>query len=417
MVRTNDQAHSAAEEPRPPHNDRPRGGPYDERDPLAAQPGHPPDVARVVIVLDHPAQHFSPAFRALDADDSVEVMVVYGHTPSGEHYDPGFGRSVSWDVDLLGGYSWTTDEPTATIDSMDPDVVIVFGWATPVVRRVLRAALRRRRLAERVFLYGDTTWQDSSRPWLRFVRQPVLRSLFKRVGGAISTGTFNRDFYVQAGMTPSHVWPGVCPADIAHYRSDALDDRTETRYLYAGKFVKRKGVDVLLRAALALGDGQEWSLTLAGDGPLRDDLQAMSEGSPVSDRVTFRGFVNQSEMPALMGQHDFLVVPSTRDLRALVVLEGMAAGLIPIVSDGTAIWGPNDVIEHGVTGFVFPNRDHRGLAALMGQLLGGDHRHHRLRCVEMAERHRPEDLASQIVALAHASRTGSFPLPPLTPPG
>ena len=31
--------------------------------------------------------------------------------------------------------------------------------------------------------------------------------------GALSTGAFNREFYIRYGMNPRHIWPGVCPAD------------------------------------------------------------------------------------------------------------------------------------------------------------------------------------------------------------
>ena len=367
--------------------------------------------SRVLVVIDHAAQHFSPAFRALSRNPAVNLLVVYGRTPGGEHFDPGFGRTVAWDIDLLGGYDWTTGDPIAEIGRFSPDVIVVFGWSRPVARRILLAAVRSKSIADRVFVYGDTTWQGNSNPKLRPLRSVAPRALFARIRGAVSTGTFNRDFYVTHGMRPSSIWEGVCPADIDHYRAPEGPPRPESRFLYAGKFVQRKGVDVLLRACLALGEECDWSLTLAGDGPLRDELRELVAGAQVEDRIDFRGFVNQSELPSLMSRHDFLVVPSTRDLRVLVVLEGMAAGLIPIVSDATAIWGPNDVVCHGKTGFVFPSGDSTALATLMSVHAGEDLSEIRSACREVAERHRPEVLASRVAELAKAVRSRTFPLP------
>lgn len=366
--------------------------------------------ARILVALDHPAQHFSPTFRAMAQDPSIALLVIYGHVPEGATFDPGFDQPISWDVDLLGGYQWTTDEPTAIVKSFVPDILVVFGWAKPVARKVLALALRRPEVARRTFLYGDSTWQDSSTPALRHLRRSVLHALFGRVGGAVSSGTFNRDFYVRFGMSPTSIWPGVCPADITHYRLRDRTSRNERRFLYAGKFTERKGVDVLLRAAHRLGTSEEWSLTLAGDGPERSRLNAIVSDTPIQERVTFEGFVNQSRLPSLMAEHDFLVVPSTRDLRVLVVLEGMAAGLVPIVSDATAVWGPNDVVAHGKNGYVFPSGDENQLALVMRSILGRDHGRERSLGATMAEQHRPEVLAEQLVELVRSVRSGSFPL-------
>jgi glycosyltransferase involved in cell wall biosynthesis len=92
----------------------------------------------------------------------------------------------------------------------------------------------------------------------------------------------------------------------------------------------------------------------------------MAQRLGVADRVTFHGFANTSEMPGLLARFDVVVVPSRLDMRVLVTIEAMAAGAAIIVSDATAVWGPGDLVEHGVTGLTYPSGDS---AALAGELI------------------------------------------------
>jgi glycosyltransferase involved in cell wall biosynthesis len=73
--------------------------------------------------------------------------------------------------------------------------------------------------------------------------------------------------------------------------------------------------------------------------------------------------------PKLLAGFDVVVVPSRRDMRTLVTIEAMAAGAAVIVSDATAVWGPGDLIQDGVTGFVYRSGEPTMLAGQLGRLL------------------------------------------------
>ena len=73
------------------------------------------------------------------------------------------------------------------------------------------------------------------------------------------------------------------------------------------------------------------------------------------------GFVNQAELPGWYGCGDILALPSGREPWGLVVNEGMACGLVPVVSD--AVGAAADLVE-GV-GEVFPAGDVAALAAAL----------------------------------------------------
>ena len=340
------------------------------------------DPARALLLIDHPAQHFTGGLQALAREASVDVRVLYRTTP-GRSYDGGFGRLISWDVDLLSGYHWAAPPPASSVLSslcwlshqlraLQPKVVVCYGWASPLTRAFF---LMGTITGARVLLYGDTTWQHSTGQGRKdVVRSIALRALMGRCAGAVSTGTFNREFYISHGMRPQRIWPGVCPADTELFgqaRQDRPPARTGTplRIGFAGKLIPRKGVDELVRAVSLLPREREWSLTVVGDGPLRATLETLAGECGLAGRIHFHGFANTSEMPKLLAGFDVLVVPSRLDMRALVTIEAMAAGAVVVVSDATAVWGNGDLVEHGVTGLVYKSGDPAALAGQLSQLL------------------------------------------------
>ena len=124
----------------------------------------------IALVMDHPAQQFAHALQVLAVEPGVRLDVYYWSVAKC-FYDPGFERSVSWDIDLLGDYPWTTSPAHRSVASRlcwmagklhtsRPDVVVCYGWASPVARAsIIYCAVSRTRL----LLYGDTTWQHASR--------------------------------------------------------------------------------------------------------------------------------------------------------------------------------------------------------------------------------------------------------------
>jgi glycosyltransferase involved in cell wall biosynthesis len=337
-----------------------------------------------VVVINHPAQQFTTAFRLLSSQPGVRLKVFYWSVAD-RMYDKEFDRSVSWDVDLLGGYAWAAPPAsmsasarirwlTAQFRSARPEMVVCYGWASPIARVSISYCLLTR---TKLLLYGDSTWQHSSNG-----RHPVLRSMALRLlmclcTGAVSTGTFNREFYIRYGMHPRRIWSGVCPADTDtfgearanHIIEAGALDRT-VRIGFAGKLIPRKGVDELLHAVALLAHVSDYSVTLVGDGPQMAELRMLAAHLGVGDRVTFHGFANTTEMPKLLAGFDVVVVPSRLDMRALVTIEAMAAGAAVVVSDATAVWGPGDLVEHDVTGLVYLSGDSRALASELSRLIG-----------------------------------------------
>lgn len=115
-----------------------------------------------------------------------------------------------------------------------------------------------------------------------------------------------------------------------------------------------KGVDTVLHAVAALPDA---SLAISGDGPERDALEALSARLGLTDRVCFRGWLEDTD--ACYADLDVVVVASRGEALSMVAIEAMMRG-IPVV--GTSVGGIGEVVVDGVTGRLVPPDDPGALA-------------------------------------------------------
>ncbi|HEY0218096.1 MAG TPA: glycosyltransferase family 4 protein [Cellulomonas sp.] len=101
------------------------------------------------------------------------------------------------------------------------------------------------------------------------------------------------------------------------------------RIVFLGRLVERKGPRELLDAVAAmdrLPGTRPWTLTLAGRGPLLDDLRARATAAGIADRVTFPGFIAEEDKTALLAGADLVVLPSTGgECFGISVVEALAA--------------------------------------------------------------------------------------------
>jgi 2-deoxystreptamine N-acetyl-D-glucosaminyltransferase/2-deoxystreptamine glucosyltransferase len=137
------------------------------------------------------------------------------------------------------------------------------------------------------------------------------------------------------------------------------------RVVFTGSLIPRKSVHTLLLAARELAEtGTKVACLLVGDGPCKDQL--MDEAArPGAARTFFAGSQPPRLIPSYMALGEVLVLPSRAEGRGMVVVEAMATGLAVVAS---AIDGPRELVEDGVTGLLFHVGDHAGLAACLRRL-------------------------------------------------
>lgn len=128
--------------------------------------------------------------------------------------------------------------------------------------------------------------------------------------------------------------------------------------LFVGRLVDHKDLPTLMRATARLrAGGCPAHLIVAGDGPLRAEIEALIDQLALRDRVDLIG--QRDDVPELIAVADAVVLPSVREGLSNVILEGMMGGK-PVVASRAG--GNVELVEHGRSGLLFDVGDDAGLA-------------------------------------------------------
>lgn len=143
--------------------------------------------------------------------------------------------------------------------------------------------------------------------------------------------------------------------------------------LGVGRLVEKKGFRYLVEAMATVAPRYPGLvLTIAGDGPLRGELQQQATSLGLGTTVRFLGPLSPTDVATHMASADLFVGPSVVDAfgdteaQGVVFVEAMASGC-PVIS--TTVGGIPDVIIDGEHGRLVPPRDASALAAAIAELL------------------------------------------------
>jgi glycosyltransferase involved in cell wall biosynthesis len=251
--------------------------------------------------------------------------------------------------------------------------------------------------------------RDHSR-WKLLLKRAVLPRIFRLMDVVVASSSATVEFLQYMGVPSERIVLTRPTVDNEYWiRKAGQVDRRAVRaswgiedaqsvVLFCAKLQPWKRPGDLLRAfARASVPGSY--LIYAGEGPLRSELEREAEELGIPGRVRFLGFTNQSQLPAVYGASDLLVLPSEHEPFGLVVNEAMLCGCVPAVSD--RVGAGYDLISPGKNGFRFACGDVEELAALMRTVLTDPER---LAAVRQGARERMEAWSPQenIQLLFHA---------------
>jgi teichuronic acid biosynthesis glycosyltransferase TuaC len=129
-----------------------------------------------------------------------------------------------------------------------------------------------------------------------------------------------------------------------------------------GHLIERKGHDIVIRAMKNLPD---CDLLIAGDGPEEQRLKALAQEQGVAGRVRFLGRLGHGELREVYGASDILILASSREGWANVLLEAMACGT-PVVASN--VWGTPEVVAAPEAGELMAARTPAALADAVGRV-------------------------------------------------
>jgi glycosyltransferase involved in cell wall biosynthesis len=319
--------------------------------------------------------------------------VLYATRPTPEQQGVGFGVRFEWDVSLTEGYRchvvraprpddsvhssnfWGLNVPeiAPAIRETRPQVALIPGWHSVTLLRALWAC---RRSGVPVLYRGDTQLGSTRSGWPRLLRNIRTRLLLGLFDGYLSVGSQAHTYLRHFGVSESRIFgsphcvdneffagsaaPHQRPHGRAAVRASLGLDGHDFVVLFVGKLEPKKRPLDLIRAMARIGPGT--SLLMVGTGGLEAACRAEAERLGV--RVTWAGFLNQSELGRVYAAADCLALVSDgSESWGLVVNEALATGLPCVVSDYVGC-GP-DLITPGETGEVFQMGEVAALCAAL----------------------------------------------------
>lgn len=275
-----------------------------------------------------------------DVGDEVVVRTV--RPPP--RWWPGFARSALRVVRLR-----------RELKGMRPGVVLAMVGSTNVITAL--AGLRcpwRTVLSER----NDPVRQPLRWPWGH------LRRACYRLADIVTANSRDAARVVARWVPPSDV--RVIPNAVELPPRRKAGHGSAQTIVIVGRLHEQKAHDVLFRAwAGIVGLYPQWRLVVVGDGELRESLEALCARLSISDRVDWRGQVE--DVAAELNAASIFALPSRYEGTPNALLEAMAHGLACVVSDSSP--GPLDLVRDEETGLVAPVDDPDALGCVLARLM------------------------------------------------
>ena len=243
-----------------------------------------------------------------------------------------------------------------------PDIIITQMWFANTVGRI---AARWVGAQDRVLAFEQNVYDKLKlKSWKQFFVDRYLQGWCRKIAAA--SGAI-RDSLLRSGIDGRRVVviydsvtiARMTDAEPSPIRGD-LGIEGKFVYLFVGRLVHQKGVDVLLNAFAQQESGV---LLIVGQGEERASLESQVQALGIASRVFFLGV--RHDIPSLMKAADCFVLASRLEGLGIVLIEAMACGL-PIVATG--VDGIPEAVEHGKNGILVPSEDPAALAAALREI-------------------------------------------------
>jgi glycosyltransferase involved in cell wall biosynthesis len=305
---------------------------------------------RLVCVSNNPFPYHTPILNELGRRSNLHVIYMSEQHPLGSFDDtwgvaPEFEHSLYWSRRLR----WQTVDfrtqvsvgISARLARLSPDIIFFSSWG-PLVWEPL---IWKRRSGRGAVMWAESTAYSGL---LRGrLANRIRRTILRNTDAFVSNGTQATAYLEMLGVPRAAIVTSCLPSPIT---ARAVDDESPPgdvgpRFLFVGRLIQRKRVDLLLDAfAELLRHDPTATLTIVGDGPEHPRTEATAAALKSSVRLV--GRKEGRALAAEYAQADILVVPSEREVWGLVVNEALAHGLYVVATD--EVGSAHDLIQPGL---------------------------------------------------------------------
>jgi glycosyltransferase involved in cell wall biosynthesis len=203
--------------------------------------------------------------------------------------------------------------------------------------------------------------------WLRDQpRYALIRSELRHVTRVVAISRWVRRELAAAGITADVLLSPVPSPAPGFQRAPS----TDPLFVFCGRLDREKGVALLLRAfARVYAETPQIRLRIVGQGPQRASLDNLARELGISSAVQFLGWMSTAQIENQLREAWASVVPSLwAEPLGLVATEAIVRG-VPVIASVSG--GLAEIVEHGVSGLLFPNNDEAALADALRSVASG----------------------------------------------
>jgi L-malate glycosyltransferase len=195
--------------------------------------------------------------------------------------------------------------------------------------------------------------------WFRFI-YPFTPPIWRGAKAVCAVSSFTAHLAEQAypGITPVVIPNGV---DTLDYDPGTITVNDPPRIVFAGRFVPQKNPTEVVYALNEVRD-LPWTCTMAGDGVLKPEVEALVDQLGLRECFTFPGWLTPAEVKDWFACSDILFLPSLTEGLPVVGVQGMSMGLALLLSRAG---GNPDLVNAPSNGYLFDPSDTAGFAAAL----------------------------------------------------
>lgn len=188
--------------------------------------------------------------------------------------------------------------------------------------------------------------------------------LFPYAAGVILQTERSRSFFSEKVSKTAVILPNSLNPLFLRER---FQGEREKRIVSVGRLDANKNHEMMIRAFAALADRYpEYTLTIYGEGELRETLQKLIVSHGLEDRVLLPGVI--PDVAEKIGKAALFLLVSYSEGISNALIEAMALGL-PVIATDVPSGGTQELIRHGENGWIIPAGDAEALEKAMDTLL------------------------------------------------
>ena len=239
---------------------------------------------------------------------------------------------------------------------LKPDVVYVSGWMDGDYLEICHTL---KKSGIPIVMGFDTQWRGDIRQ--RLGRLYFKWFLKKKIDYLWIAGIYQYEYASKLGFNKSEVLFNCYSADVELFSREIKNKKLHYphNFLFVGRFEKIKGLELLIEAWNELNK-KDWTLTLVGNGSLKEDLVK-------NDSIVVKDFMQPNQLSKEIDAAGCFVLPSLYEPWALVIHEFSAGGL-PIIASNVCGAAPL-FITPNYNGFVFKSGNKEDLLKKMESII------------------------------------------------